>query len=135
MAQNAHHGPFGIKDLNHTERPVVLPAGQNCFRRGAWLGIPGADDGGDAPGFDVVRVAGDAHPGREQGRGEQALDVSGDGGARVGDGGGFQSRLVYAGGLGGLTPEGGVGEEAGPALRVVNDRDLDARAVRELPAG
>ena len=30
--------------------------------------------------------------------------------------------------------EAGVGEEARPALRVVNDRDFETRVVRELPA-
>ena len=97
--------------------------------------VPGVDDSGDAPGFDVVHVAGDAHLRREQGRGEQALDVGGDGGVRVADRGGFQRRLVRAGRLGGLAPEAGIGEEAGPALRMVNDRDFDALIAVHRPAG
>jgi hypothetical protein len=43
--------------------------------------------------------------------------------------------LVHAGRLEGLAPEAGGGEEPGFALRVVNDRDLEAPVVRELPAG
>ena len=39
-----------------------------------------------------------------------------------------------AGRCGGLMPEAGVGEKAGPALRVVDDRDLEEPVGRELPA-
>jgi IS605 OrfB family transposase len=53
------------------------------------LRVPGVDHGGDAPGGDVVHVAGDAHLRRQRGRGEQTLDVGADGRVRVGDGGGF----------------------------------------------
>jgi hypothetical protein len=54
---------------------------------------------------------------------------------RIGDGGGFEGRLVRAGRLGGLATEAGVGEEAGPALRVVNHRDFDALIPVHRPAG
>ena len=58
---------------------------------------------------------------------EQALDIGLDGGVRVGDRGGFQLCLGEAGRLGGLPPEAGVGEQAGAALRVVDNRDLKER--------
>src|SRR5215467_879793 len=89
------------------------------------LRVPGVDRGDDASGRDVIHVAGDAHLRGEQRRGEQALDVSLDGGVRVGDGGRFEYRLVDPGRRGSLLPEAGVGEKAGPALRVVDDRDLE----------
>ena len=53
------------------------------------------------------------------------LDVGADSGVRVGDGGGFQRRLGQAGRLGGPVPEVGVGEKAGSALGVVDNRDLE----------
>ena len=46
---------------------------------------------------------------------------------RVGDSGGRQRCLGEAGRLGRLVPEAGVGEKAGAALRVVDDRDLEER--------
>jgi hypothetical protein len=52
---------------------------------------------------------------------------------RVGDRGGFQRRLGEAGRLGGLMPEAGVGEKAGPALRVVDDRDLEEPVAATCP--
>ena len=54
---------------------------------------------------------------------------------RVGDGGGFERCLGEAGRLGGPMPEAGIGEEAGSALRVVDDRDFEERAGRALAAG
>ena len=53
---------------------------------------------------------------------------------RIGYGGGFQRCLGQAGRCGGLMPEAGVGEKAGPALRVVDDRDLEEPVGRDLPA-
>ena len=53
---------------------------------------------------------------------------------RVGHGGGFEDRLREAGRLGGPVPEGGVGEEARPALRVMDHRDFEARVRRALVA-
>src|SRR5215469_3053195 len=70
-------------------------------------------------------MAGDTYLRRQRRGGEQALDIAADCGVRVGDGGGFQRRLGQAGSLGGLVPEAGVGEEAGSALGVVDDRDLE----------
>jgi len=43
----------------------------------------------------------------------------------VGDGGGLEDGLGQAGRLGGLTPEGRIGEEARAALGVVHDRHLE----------
>ena len=54
---------------------------------------------------------------------------------RVSDGGGFERCLGEAGRLGGLMPEAGVGQEAGSALRVVDDRDFEERVSRALAAG
>jgi hypothetical protein len=79
-------------------------------------------------------VAGDADLRREQGRGEQPRHVGADGNVRVGDRGGFQCRLGDAGRGGGLAPEAGVGQEAGPALRVMHDRDLEEPVGRHLVA-
>jgi hypothetical protein len=53
---------------------------------------------------------------------------------RVGDRGGLQRRLGQAGRLGGLVSEVGVGEEAGSASGVVDDRDLEQRVSRALVA-
>jgi len=53
---------------------------------------------------------------------------------RVGDHRGFQVRLGAASRLGGLVPEARVGEQAGSALRVVDDRDLEQRVGRDLVA-
>jgi hypothetical protein len=53
---------------------------------------------------------------------------------RVGDGGGVQYRLRDSGRLGGPAPEIRVGEKAGSALRVVNDRDLEQGVRRTLAA-
>jgi hypothetical protein len=53
---------------------------------------------------------------------------------RVGDGGGFQRRLGDPGRRGGLAPEAGVGQEAGAALGVVDDRDLEETVRKDLPA-
>jgi hypothetical protein len=64
---------------------------------------------------------------REEGHGEQALHVGADRGMGVDDDGGFQRRVGEAGRLGGLAPEVGVGEEAGSALRVVDDGDFEER--------
>src|SRR5499425_2970841 len=80
-------------------------------RPSAWLrarplGVPGVDGGGEAPGGDVVDW--------------------------VGDGGGFERRLGHAGRLGGAVPEGGVGEEPGAALGVVDDSDFEERGRRAL---
>jgi len=69
----------------------------------------------------------DAHLRGELGRCEQALDVGLDSGVRVGDGGGFERCLGAPGCRGGLLPEGGVGEKAGSALGVVDDRDFEER--------
>jgi hypothetical protein len=43
----------------------LFPINVPCQRAG--LGIPRVNHGGDAPGFDVVHMAGDAYPRREQG--------------------------------------------------------------------
>jgi hypothetical protein len=48
---------------------------------------------------------------------------------RVGNGGGFQCCL------GGLMPEAGVGEKAGAALGVMDDRDFEERVSSALAAG
>jgi len=53
---------------------------------------------------------------------------------RVGDRGGFQGGLGESRRRRGLVPEAGIGEEAGAALRVVDDRDLEQPVVRQLPA-
>ena len=66
-------------------------------------------------------------------RGEQPLDVSLDGKVRVGDGGGLQRCLGQAGRLGGSVPEAGVGEKAGSALGVVNDRDFKSLSSAPWP--
>jgi len=52
---------------------------------------------------------------------------------RVGDRGGLQRGLGQAGGLGGLVPEAGIGQETGAALGVVDDRDLEQAVIGELP--
>ncbi len=70
--------------------------------------------------------------GESRGGGEQPLDVCPDGGIRVGDRGDLQCRLVEAGRLGGPMPVAGVGEKAGSALRVVDDRDFEEPVVRDL---
>jgi len=79
-------------------------------------------------------VAGDADLRRQQGRGEQPCHVGADGDVRIGNRGGFQCRLGDAGRGGGLAPEAGVGQETGPALRVVHDRDLEEPVGRHLVA-
>ena len=53
---------------------------------------------------------------------------------RVGDGGSFQRCLGQAGRLGSLVPEAGVGQKAGSALGVVDDRDLEQPVVCVLAA-
>src|SRR5580700_1913332 len=53
---------------------------------------------------------------------------------RVGDGGGFQRRLGQARRFGCLMPEVRVGEQAGSALGVVDDRDLEEPVGLELGA-
>ena len=52
----------------------------------------------------------------------------------VGDRRGFQRRLGQAGCLGGLAPEAGVGQEAGAALGVVDDSDLEETVRKDLSA-
>ena len=54
---------------------------------------------------------------------------------RVGDRGGFQGGLGESRRRCGLMPEAGIGEEAGAALRVVDDRHLEQPVVRQLFAG
>src|SRR5262249_51465585 len=97
------------------------------------LGVAGVKDGREAAGGDVVHVGGGAHLRREQGGGEQAPRGGRDGGVRVSDGGGFERLLGAAGRLGGLVPEAGVGEKAGSALGVMDNRDFE-EIVRDLVA-
>ena len=53
---------------------------------------------------------------------------------RVGDRGGLQCCLGEAGRLGRLVPEAGVGEKPGPALRVVDNSDLEESVRPRLAA-
>ena len=89
------------------------------------VGVAGVGDGGDVSGGDVVHVTGDAHLRWQRGCGEQPCHVGADRGMRVEYGRGFEHRLGASGYLGELSPEVGVGEEAGSALGVVDDRDFE----------
>jgi hypothetical protein len=72
--------------------------------------------------------------GESRGEVSRRSNVGLDGGVWVGDRRGFQRRLGQAGCLGGLAPEAGVGQEAGAALGVVDDSDLEETVRKDLSA-
>jgi len=91
----------------------------------------GRDHGREQARFDVVAVAGDLDAGRDRGFARQPLDVDPDGFGRVDDREPGQGPLVEAA-LGESVPELRVGEEAGPAVGVVDDRKLEPVGVGRL---
>jgi len=97
--------------------------------------LPGGfrvDDGSDQGGLHVVDVTGDLDVRRDLRRPQDPLHVGADGARRVQDRRVGQGPLVDADPLRVAVAQVVVGQQGRSAVRVVNDRDLEPRALGAL---